>query len=304
MKVIPAFTLTDEGGGENLRAQQEDAHGDRSPVASGESESPSESPFENSSGTQRVACRPPVWPQNAVSGRHAQTGSDEESSQRRSLHPSPAVASAEDGRRWAENWHANEIRWLHTAIEDLERRLRRRTIALVAALAFSGLLAVVAAGSAVMQRHGPEPPVAVFEAASPPDPSAGSPSVAGKAERASEIEPFQLHRALAVARPNGSGDLDGRGKAVGPEPATEPTGGPAQTGAEQPEHPLELVRRSGSATAAAQDSNAPTRKEAEQQAITGREASTGVEALRAALMATKARIEGLETAGTQHEAQP
>ena len=62
---------------------------------------------------------------------------------------------AED-RRWVENWRAGEI--LHGRIEELERRLRRRTIALGTALAVSGPIAVAAVlGHAVILLRDEEP---------------------------------------------------------------------------------------------------------------------------------------------------
>lgn len=54
-------------------------------------------------------------------------------------------AEAGDGRRTPDDWRADELRWLRTQIAELEQQLRRRTVALAVALAFSGLVTVAAA---------------------------------------------------------------------------------------------------------------------------------------------------------------
>src|SRR4051794_28318546 len=85
---------------------------------------------------------------------------------------SPASAPAEEvDYRWVADYQRAEIRSLEARAQELERRLRRRTVALFGALALTGVGAIGAASLAVTPRLEP-PPAAALRAAATSDPGA------------------------------------------------------------------------------------------------------------------------------------
>ena len=113
---------------------------------------------------------------------------------------------------------AQEIRYLSNRVEDLERRLRQKTLSLTGALGLGGLLAITAAALAVVPRAEPEPP-RVTQVVAPVPEAPAAPPAAGEADAAGRTD-----RALAAVPPDGSGWPDGREEAAG-EGST--TAGPA-----------------------------------------------------------------------------
>ena len=105
---------------------------------------------------------------------------------------------AEEDDRWLQNWQANEIRWLTTKVEQLERQLRHRKIVSAGAVAVGGLalMTAVAVGIALQQR--PEVVVAEIEA-----PLAGEPPFAATSPAGSlgQAAPPQADLARLTPRP-------------------------------------------------------------------------------------------------------
>lgn len=126
------------------------------------------------------------------------------------LRPVPAESDAD--RRWLKNWQANEMRWLASRNDELERQLRRRTIVLGGALALSAFLAIVAASAfALSALSRPEPPVTGLEAAPPGAAAAESPAAAVGAGWALEIGPArgqQAGTAVPLDDSGGAGELE------------------------------------------------------------------------------------------------
>jgi hypothetical protein len=109
------------------------------------------------------------------------------------LRPRPTVAASEPADEEDDpglrNWQANEIRWLNTKVGDLERRLRRRKIISMGAVAFGGLALIGAVALGIGSPQGPEALVADIETTS----SGGTPDaarpVAGEPAQAPEAAP-------------------------------------------------------------------------------------------------------------------
>ena len=89
-----------------------------------------------------------------------------------------APTDEEDHRRWVANYQRNEIIYLNARTEELEGRVRRRTIMLTAVAAFAALSAVTAAGMAIVRLTDPPRPDPVEAAASSPESQASSSQVA------------------------------------------------------------------------------------------------------------------------------
>jgi hypothetical protein len=107
-------------------------------------------------------------------------------------HRSPTGArSAEGDKRLSVNWYRKEHRWLCNKVEELEKQLRLRTMALAGALALSALLGSFIATSFYKFER---PTIAVAVAPSPDRPGS-SPSVTWTVER----QPLQFERSQAWA---------------------------------------------------------------------------------------------------------
>jgi hypothetical protein len=103
----------------------------------------------------------------------------------------PAAPSPADEKddRWLQNWQANEIRWLNTKVEDLERQLRRRKTVSMGAVALGGLALVAAVALGIASPQVPQAVIADIEATS----SARTPvAAAPPAGEPPEAAPSQL----------------------------------------------------------------------------------------------------------------
>jgi hypothetical protein len=134
----------------------------------------------------------------------------------------PSASEPAQDHQWLENWQRNEIRWLSNKVEELEWRLRWRTITLGSALTLSMLTAGAAAGWAValLYRDNPGATRATLatpgteqaaqittspedqmhatspETASPLGAPVASPPAEEDAEQAAELGVLQAERAL------------------------------------------------------------------------------------------------------------
>jgi Bacterial SH3 domain len=116
------------------------------------------------------------------------------------LRPRPTVKAAEpvdeQDERWLQNWQANEIRWLNSKVEDLERQLRHRKVVSGGAVAVGGLALVAAVVLSMALQERPEAVIADIET-----PLSGETPVAARSPAA---EP---HRVSQAAPPEADPEL-------------------------------------------------------------------------------------------------
>jgi len=121
------------------------------------------------------------------------------------LRPRPAAAAPgpadEKDDRWLQNWQANEIRWLNTKLEDLERQLRRRKIVSMGAVALGGLGLVAAVAFGIASPQAPEAVVADIEATSSARTPVAAAPPAGEPGQAPEAAPSQADSTPVPAEP-------------------------------------------------------------------------------------------------------
>jgi Bacterial SH3 domain len=107
------------------------------------------------------------------------------------LRPRATAAAAEpvdeQDERWLQNWQANEIRWLNSKVEDLERQLRHRKAVSGGAVAVGGLALVAAVVLGIALQERPEVVIADIET-----PLSGETPVAARSPAA---EPHQASQA-------------------------------------------------------------------------------------------------------------
>jgi hypothetical protein len=119
------------------------------------------------------------------------------------LGPRPAPGAGptdEEQSRWLKSWQANEIRWLNTKVEDLERQLRWRTIVSVGAVALGGLAVIAAVAFGMVSPQLPEAVIAEIETT----PSGGPPLAArstGEPDQVPVAAPSQTDPTPAPAEP-------------------------------------------------------------------------------------------------------
>jgi hypothetical protein len=97
----------------------------------------------------------------------------------------------EEQSRWLKTWQANEIRWLNSKVEDLERQLRWRTIVSAGAVALGGLTVIAAIAFGIASPQLPGAVVAEIETTSPGEPPAVPRPSAGEPDQVPMAAPLQ-----------------------------------------------------------------------------------------------------------------